>query len=63
MMSSGWGDGFYPVASLYDAEGRMVALYADFTGIDDAGSWLLPEPCAGPDVTRADLPPFPPSNL
>lgn len=40
---SGWGDGGYPVASLHDAQGRMVALYAQFiTG--DKG-WLDPPPC------------------
>ncbi len=41
---SGWGDGGYPVASLYDADGNMVALYAQFIGGSD--DWLLPPPCA-----------------
>lgn len=41
---SGLGDGGYPVASLYDAEGNMVALYTQFIG---DGDWLLPPPCAG----------------
>ncbi|MEJ6388307.1 hypothetical protein [Gymnodinialimonas ulvae] len=40
---SGWGDGGYPVVSLHDAQGNMVALYTQFiAGTDD---WLLPEPC------------------
>ncbi|WP_146199894.1 hypothetical protein [Roseicyclus mahoneyensis] len=40
---SGWGDGGYPVASLRDASGAMVAVYAQFdTGTDD---WLLPVSC------------------
>ncbi len=63
MTSSGWGDGGYPVASLSDAEGRMVALYADFMGINEDGDWLLPEDCDPPEVTRLFLPSFPPSNL
>lgn len=41
---SGWGDGSYPVASLRDADGTMVALYAQF--ITDGQDWLLPPPCA-----------------
>ncbi len=43
---SGWGDGGYPVASLYDADGNMVALYAQFMGGTE--DWLLPAPCADP---------------
>jgi hypothetical protein len=63
MMSSGWGDGGYPVASLSDAEGRMVAVYADFMGINEDGDWLLPQECDPPEVTRLIDPSFPPSNL
>lgn len=63
MTSSGWGDGGYPVASLSDAKGRMVALYADFMGINEDGGWLLPEDCDPPEVTRLFHPSFPPSNL
>lgn len=40
---SGWGDGGYPVASLRDAAGAMVALYAQFDSGSDA--WHLPLPC------------------
>lgn len=40
---SGWGDGGYPVASLHDANGDIVALYAQF--IPDGDDCLLPEPC------------------
>lgn len=41
--SSGYGDGGYPVVSLRNAKGEIVALYAQFiTGDDD---WLLPPPC------------------
>ncbi len=40
---TGWGDGGYPVASLYDADGNMVALYAQFMG--GAEEWHLPTPC------------------
>jgi hypothetical protein len=43
---SGWGDGGYPVASLYDAAGNMVALYTQFIGGTE--EWLLPQPCANP---------------
>ncbi len=44
--STGWGDGAYPVASLVDAQGHTVALYADFMGHNADGEWLLPPPCA-----------------
>lgn len=47
MVSSGWGDGAYPVATLNDANGQIVAVYADFMGRDDEGTWLLPPPCPG----------------
>lgn len=40
---TGWGDGGYPVASLHDADGTMVALYAQFMGGTE--DWLLPTPC------------------
>ncbi len=63
MMSSGWGDGGYPVASLADAEGRMVALYADFMGMNEDGEWLLPPECPEPEVARLEMPAFPPSIL
>ena len=43
---SGWGDGGYPVASLHDAEGNMVALYTQFMGGTE--EWLLPPPCTAP---------------
>lgn len=62
MMSSGWGDGGYPVASLSDAEGRMVALYVDFMGMDEDGRWLLPPECPGPVAARHEMPAFPPFN-
>lgn len=62
MMSSGWGDGGYPVASLSDAEGRMVALYVDFMGMNDKGEWLLPPECPAPRMTRLEMPAFPPFN-
>ena len=43
---SGWGDGGYPVVSLLDAEGKMLALYVQFiTG----GTWHLPPSC--PQIT------------
>ena len=41
---SGWGDGAYPVVSLHDADGAMVALYAQFITADGE-DWLLPPPC------------------
>ena len=41
---SGWGDGGYPVASLYDAQGNMVALYTQFIGGSE--DWLLPPSCS-----------------
>ena len=43
--SSGWGDGGYPVIRLYDAEGRMLALYADFIGNDQREGYIIPPPC------------------
>lgn len=45
IFSSGWGDGSYPVATLSDAGGAVVAVYADFMGKDDEGNWLLPDNC------------------
>ncbi|MBF9044778.1 DUF4241 domain-containing protein [Rhodobacterales bacterium HKCCE4037] len=44
---SGWGDGGYPVASLIDADGNMVALYTQFMGAEGE-EWLLPPPCTDP---------------
>jgi hypothetical protein len=44
--ATGWDDGGYPVAALHDDAGQMVAPYADFMGRNDAGDWLLPDPCA-----------------
>ena len=43
--SSGWGDGAYPVVSLYDNQGQMLALYADFIGNDRLEDYILPPPC------------------
>ena len=43
--SSGWGDGAYPVVSLYDSRGQMLALYADFIGNDQTEDYILPPPC------------------
>ncbi|MEX3015682.1 hypothetical protein [Gymnodinialimonas hymeniacidonis] len=37
---SGWGNGKYPVASLTDADGTMLALYTQFIGGGE--NWLLP---------------------
>lgn len=48
LSGSGYGDGGYPVASLYDADGAMVALYAQF--ITNGDEWHLPPLCA-PDNT------------
>lgn len=42
---SGWGDGGYPVSSLFDAQGNMVALYAQFITAEGR-DWGLPPPCA-----------------
>ena len=39
---SGWGDGGYPVFTLTDASGQVVALYTDFMGKDKNGTWLTP---------------------
>ena len=39
---SGWGDGAYPVFTLTDASGIVVAAYTDFLGCDDDGTWLTP---------------------
>lgn len=61
MMSSGWGDGVYPLASLRDKDGAMVALYVNFMGKDDAGNWLLPPECDGLPVTLLELPAVSPS--
>ena len=63
MMSSGWGDGGYPVASLRDKDGAMVALYVDFMGKDDDANWLLPPECDGLPVTWLDLRSVSPSPL
>ena len=63
MMSSGWGDGGYPVASLRDKDGAMIALYVDFMGRDDEGNWLLPPECDGLPVTFQDSAPVSSSNL
>jgi hypothetical protein len=41
---TGWGDGGYPVASLIDAEGDLLAIYVQFMGGTE--EWLLPPPCA-----------------
>lgn len=46
--SSGWGDGGYPVVSLFDAQGRMLALYADFIGNDQLEEYILPPSCLAP---------------
>ncbi len=45
IFGTGWGDGRYPVASLTDGAGQVIALYADFMGADEKGTWLLPPPC------------------
>ena len=63
MMSSGWGDGGDPVASLRDKEGAMVALYVDFMGMDAEGNWMLPPECDAMSVTFLDFPAVSPSNL
>lgn len=42
---SGWGDGGYPVSALYDANGNMVSLYAQFIAAEGR-EWTLPPPCA-----------------
>ena len=39
---SGWGDGGYPVFTLNDVNGRVVAIYTDFLGKDERGAWLTP---------------------
>lgn len=39
---SGWGDGAYPVNSLTNMAGDVIAVYVDFMGKNDAGDWLLP---------------------
>ena len=44
MVSSGWGDGAYPVAVLTGAGGEVLAVYVDFMGLA-SGDWLLPPPC------------------
>jgi len=44
---SGWGDGAYPVFTLTDATGAVIAAYADFLGCDKDGTWLTP-----PEPTR-----------
>ena len=44
--STGWGDGGYPVATLIDTRGSLIAVYADFMGRNEAGEWLLPDPCS-----------------
>lgn len=45
MVSSGWGDGGYPVATLNGAGGEVLAVYVDFMGRNADGDWLLPAPC------------------
>ncbi len=45
--SSGYGDGIYPVFRLYGADGATVAVYADFTGINET-DWLEPQSCGKP---------------
>ncbi|MDO5605622.1 MAG: DUF4241 domain-containing protein [Paracoccus sp. (in: a-proteobacteria)] len=44
--SSGWGDGAYPVIRLFDADQRVIAIYADFIGSDHLDDFILPAPCA-----------------
>ncbi|MFV0410479.1 MAG: DUF4241 domain-containing protein [Paracoccus sp. (in: a-proteobacteria)] len=44
--SSGWGDGGYPVVTLYDDQGQLLALYADFMGTEKIDNYILPPPCA-----------------
>ena len=39
---SGWGDGGYPVFTLTDANGTVIAAYTDFMGCDDDGTYLTP---------------------
>ncbi|MEL7262060.1 MAG: DUF4241 domain-containing protein [Pseudomonadota bacterium] len=39
---SGWGDGAYPVFTLTDVAGVVIAVYTDFMGTNDDGDWLLP---------------------
>ena len=41
-IKSGWGDGVYPVFTLKDVNGQVVAIYADFLGKDESGAWLTP---------------------
>ena len=39
---SGRGDGSYPVYTLQDVAGEVIAVYTDFMGINDTGDWLRP---------------------
>ena len=39
---TGWGDGAYPVFTLTDATGTLLAVYCDFMGCNDDGDWLTP---------------------
>ena len=47
VMSSGWGDGGYPVSALLDADGNMLALFVQF--IRGNADWLQPPPCESPN--------------
>ena len=41
-IQSGWGDGRYPVFTLKDVNGQVIAIYTDFLGKDESGAWLTP---------------------
>ena len=43
LSGSGWGDGGYPVTALFDADGDMIALFAQFITAGD--DWLTPPTC------------------
>ncbi|TRW99173.1 DUF4241 domain-containing protein [Paracoccus sp. M683] len=45
-VATGWGDGAYPVARLFDDQGQVIAIYADFIGSEKIQDWILPPACA-----------------
>ena len=45
VMSSGWGDGGYPVSALQDADRNMIALFVQFIRAE-GDDWIAPSDCS-----------------
>lgn len=44
-VSTGYGDGDYPIFMLRDADGAPTAAYVDFTGVAGMNEWQAPPAC------------------